>query len=218
MSSSPANSLTHFPSAVIRPATPEMAPIAAELIYLTMGVVADYLFGADDAERARAVMGRMFRLRRNLFSFEFADVVMLGEKPAGLVVTFPVKTMQSLELPTAYQLARTSGLAALLRMLIRSRPLAGVKEAEDDEYFVPHLAVLPEFQGRGLGKILLAGAESKAKQAGFATIALTVEVNNERAISLYASQGFDIVETCSFPSLNKRIGYNGFHRMAKNLP
>jgi len=83
---------------------------------------------------------------------------------------------------------------------------------------VPHLAVLPEFQGRGLGKILLAHAESKAKHAGFATIALTVELDNKRAISLYANQGFQIVETCSFPSLKKRIGYNGFHRMAKNLP
>jgi ribosomal protein S18 acetylase RimI-like enzyme len=102
-------------------------------------------------------------------------------------------------------------------MLIRSRPFVSIKEAEDDEYFVAHLAVLPGFEGRGLGGQLLSHAESKAMEAGFARIALTVDLDNARAVSLYRRSGFQIVETHLFPTLKDKIGYNGFHRMVKDL-
>jgi ribosomal protein S18 acetylase RimI-like enzyme len=212
-----ANNLAEQDDPVILAAIPEMAPVAGRLIYMTMGIVADYLFGAGDEARAEAVLGRMFPVRQNLFSYEFADMAMLGAQPTGIVLTFPVRTMRSLELPTAYLLWRTSGLSTLVGMIVRSWSLAGAKEAEADEYFVPHLAVLPAFQGRGLGKLLLGHAELKAKLAGFPTIALTVEVGNERAIELYSGHGFHLVDTCTFPDLEKRIGYRGFHRMAKSL-
>jgi ribosomal protein S18 acetylase RimI-like enzyme len=202
---------------VVRPATPEMAPGAAQLIYLTMGAVADYLFGADHADRATTVLGRLFRERSNLFSHQLADVVTLADTPVALVMASSWHTMQSLEIPTAYQLARAGGISGLIRMLIRSRPLLGVKEAEDDEYFVAHLAVLPAFEGQGLGRFLLSHAETKAVQAGFARIALTVEVDNERAVTLYLRSGFRIVETRTFPTLKEKIRYDGFHRMVKAL-
>ena len=125
--------------------------------------------------------------------------------------------MESLEIPTAIQLTRVGGISALARMLIRSRPFVNVKEAQDDEYFVAHLAVLPGFEGRGLGSQLLAHSVTKAMQAGFVRIALTVDVDNARAISLYRRSGFQIVETHLFPTLKDKIGYDGFHRMVKAL-
>jgi ribosomal protein S18 acetylase RimI-like enzyme len=194
-----------------------MASGAARLIYLTMGAVADYLFGADHAERATTVLGGLFRAKSNLFSYQLADVVTVAETPVALVMASSWHVLQSLEIPTAYQLARAGGISGLIRMLIRSRPLMGVKEAEDDEYFVAHLAVLPAFEGQGLGRLLLSHAEAKAVRAGFAKIALTVEVDNARAVSLYLRSGFHMVETRRFPALKDKIGYDGFHRMVKPL-
>lgn len=194
-----------------------MAPIAARLIYLTMGTVADYLFGGDDSARAQAVLGRLFRSKSNIFSYELTDVAVAGDELLGLLVSSPWRKLQTLDIPTAYQLARASGILGLIRMIARSRPFIGVKEAEDDEYFVAHLAVLPPFEGHGIGQLLLSHAEAKAKRAGFSTIALTVEVDNERALSLYSRRGFRVIETRRFPALKDRIRYNGFHRMAKAL-
>lgn len=194
-----------------------MATVASRLIYLTMDTMADYLLGDDDAGRAEEVLGHLFRARGNMFSHEFADVVLKTGEVAGLVMTFPARKMRSLELPTAYRLTRAAGISGLMRMIVRSQPLAGVKEAEDDEYFIPHLAVLPQFEGQGLGRSLLAHAESKAKTAGFRKIALTVEVDNQRAISLYARAGFRVISTAQFGILRRRIGYPGFHQMTKTL-
>jgi ribosomal protein S18 acetylase RimI-like enzyme len=201
----------------VLPATAEMAPAAGQLIYLTMGVVADYLFGADDADRARVVLRRLFSSKSNFFSFQLADVVTQSDRPVALVISSPWRTMESLEIPTAIQLTRVGGISALARMLIRSRPFVNVKEAQDDEYFVAHLAVLPGFEGRGLGSHLLAHSVTKAMRACFVRIALTVDVVNARAISLYRRFGFQIVETHLFPTLQEKIGHNGFHRMVKAL-
>jgi len=202
---------------VVRPATPEMAPGAGQLIYFTMGKVADYLFGADDADRARTVFARLFRSKSNYLGYQLADVVTRSERPVALVTAASWRTLQSLEIPTAYQLARAGGVSGLVRMLIRSRPFMNIKEAEDDEYFVAHLAVLPDFEGQGLGRLLLSHAENRARQAGFGKIALTVDVDNARAVSLYRRSGFQTVETHLFPTLKDKIGYNGFHRMVKHL-
>ena len=107
-----------------------MAPGAGQLIYLTMGLVADYLFGADDADRARIVLRRLFSLKSNFFSFQLAEVVTQCDTPVGLVISSPWRTMKSLEIPTAIQLTRVGGISALARMLIRARPFVNVKEAQ----------------------------------------------------------------------------------------
>ena len=56
-------------SAVVQPAVPQMAAIASRLIYATMGIVADHLFGAGESGQAPALVGSLFRLRHNVFSY-----------------------------------------------------------------------------------------------------------------------------------------------------
>jgi hypothetical protein len=56
-------------SAVVQPAVPEMAPIASRLIHATMGIVADHLFGAGESGQSPALVGSLFRLRHNVFSY-----------------------------------------------------------------------------------------------------------------------------------------------------
>lgn len=52
------------------------------------------------------------------------------------------------------------------------------------------LAVLPEHQGRGVGRSLLGDVERRARERGCAKITLEVHDSNEGAKRLYASFGF----------------------------
>jgi ribosomal protein S18 acetylase RimI-like enzyme len=205
-----------LPSA-IEPAVPEMAVSAARLIYSTMGVVADHLLGNGQPEQAQALLARLFQVRHNVFSHQLADAAVSDGKPVGMLVSASWRTMERLRLPTAIQVAATGGFSTLLRLMLRSAPLAGVGEAEDNEYFVAHVAVAPEFQHCGLGTLLMRHAETKARQLGCTRLALTVAVDNPGAILFYRRLGFGVVGTSKFPALEASIGYAGFHRMRKSL-
>lgn len=64
--------------------------------------------------------------------------------------------------------------------------------------------LLPDYQGRGIGSLMLKKAKSDAKKAGFARLRLNVNRNNTKAIKAYIRNGFQTVETVDNP-----IG-NGF--------
>jgi ribosomal protein S18 acetylase RimI-like enzyme len=55
------------------------------------------------------------------------------------------------------------------------------------------VAVSPSAQGLGLGKLLLGRAIDALSRAGYRTVSLMVTESNQRAISLYASMGFQTV-------------------------
>jgi ribosomal protein S18 acetylase RimI-like enzyme len=200
-----------------QPATPEMAPVASALIYLTMGSMADYLFGSDTPQNARGLLKRLFSEKSNRFSYQYTSVTTLSGKVTGLVIGYSGRLMKSLELPMALSLLRAHGVSGFIHFVKRALPLIGVKEAENNEYFISNLAVLSAHQGQGLGKHLLSQAEQTAKEQGFEKISLTVDVENGKAFSLYKQTGFKVIETIAIKSLQKSMGYAGFHRMAKVL-
>ncbi|HEX6273227.1 MAG TPA: GNAT family N-acetyltransferase [Polyangiaceae bacterium] len=54
------------------------------------------------------------------------------------------------------------------------------------------IAVEPEHRGRGVGKVLLAGAERKAKAAGATELRLVTAEANLAALDLFLRSGFEI--------------------------
>lgn len=77
----------------------------------------------------------------------------------------------------------------------KDRPV-GVVMGEDDDYdgvpamLINTLAIIPEYQGRGLGRILLRAALQFAKGKSYNRAILSVNGENERAKSLYIQEGF----------------------------
>ncbi|MGA2244353.1 MAG: GNAT family N-acetyltransferase [Verrucomicrobiota bacterium] len=57
------------------------------------------------------------------------------------------------------------------------------------------LYLLPELQGRGLGRLLLEYCAAEAQQLGAARLILAVNKRNARAISAYQHNGFAIAES-----------------------
>jgi len=64
---------------------------------------------------------------------------------------------------------------------------------EPDALLIYSVAITPEYQKRGLGRRLLAWAESEARQAGYDTIRLFTNALMEANIALYTRLGY--VET-----------------------
>jgi ribosomal protein S18 acetylase RimI-like enzyme len=205
------------PSEKIRPAVPADADFAAELIYLPMGRLADYLFGADDPARARCVLRALFVQLDNRFSYQFADMLETDGAVAGIVLGYPASALKELAMPMAGQLRELVGVGGIFRLLKRSLPFLRIKEAENDEFYIYTLAVRPEFQSHGLGEKLLLHAEEKARTMGLQKCSLGVATNNERAVRFYQRLSYELVDTVCIPNNEPRLGYAGWHRMVKRL-
>jgi len=203
--------------AVLLPAAHEIAPIASNLLYMTMGPLAEYWMGVDDKRRAHEVLSRMFRTRQNLFSHEFATCAQISGEVVGIELSYPARLMKNLEFHTLLQFIRAAGIVTAIRMVVRSFPLRSINDAAMDEYFLAHLGVLPAFEGRGLGRRLLQRAEDRALEAGLTKITLTVDVENARALELYKRAGFAILSTVTLERLRRRFSYRGYHHMTKSL-
>jgi len=179
--------------------------------------LADFLFGSDKPSEAENVLAKLFVREANRFSYQFVHVAEMSGKVVGLLLAYSGREIESLRFPMARQLFVVCGLPGMFRFLRRGLPLMTVKEAGAEEYFINSLAVLPSFQGQGIGTHLLSWGESKARTLGLGKCSLSVEIGNRQASSLYEHLGYRIVETVEIEQLSRRIGYRGFHRMVKEL-
>lgn len=81
----------------------------------------------------------------------------------------------------------------------KGRPVGEVRCSKDEYEGTPvinigPLAILPEYQGKGLGRSLLRAALHFAKEKDYAMTALSVNAENERAKALYIQEGFKEAE------------------------
>ncbi|XID91949.1 GNAT family N-acetyltransferase [Paenibacillaceae bacterium WGS1546] len=81
----------------------------------------------------------------------------------------------------------------------RDKPVGAVRCADDEIDGRPimnigPLAVLPEYQGKGLGRSLLRTALRFAASKGYDRTVLCVNADNERAKALYVQEGFKQIE------------------------
>jgi ribosomal protein S18 acetylase RimI-like enzyme len=186
-------------------------------MHLALGRFGEYTFGNGNPAKTLDVLERLFIAGSNRFSHKYAFMAEKGGRVAGLLLAHPAKIMTRLDLLTGRPMLRILGLGEVLRLLVRLLPLAGGREAERDEYYVSDLAVLPQFQGQGIGTRLLAFAEEQADRHGLGNCSLIVALHNEAARQLYLRLGYRIVETVTYSRLQQRCGERGYQRMMKVL-
>jgi mycothiol synthase len=81
----------------------------------------------------------------------------------------------------------------------QEKPVGVIRGAQDEYDGEPIMnigpvAILPEYQGRGLGRSLLRASLRFAKEKGYKRTILSVNGENERAQALYIQEGFKQVE------------------------
>ena len=78
----------------------------------------------------------------------------------------------------------------------------------DGSYYIMAVAVYPEFRGSGIGRRLIAEAETAAKAKGFKEASLNVFAENQGAVRLYEALGYK--ERARQPVIgHDRIRYRG---------
>jgi ribosomal protein S18 acetylase RimI-like enzyme len=87
---------------------------------------------------------------------------------------------------------RPKVLIDLLRSLFSTTDSNLLKPAQIE---LTYIGVAARVQGHGLGKALLAAFSEAARQAGYTSIALSVETDNPAAVNLYTHSGFQIIKT-----------------------
>jgi ribosomal protein S18 acetylase RimI-like enzyme len=98
--------------------------------------------------------------------------------------------------------------------LIKSVPAGYAKSnlsVSENKLYVQSMYVLPEFQGRGIGHLLLRSAERRAREFDLDRIWLGVMVQNTNALEWYKKNGFEFVEESPFmigdTTVQHLIGY-----------
>jgi ribosomal protein S18 acetylase RimI-like enzyme len=80
------------------------------------------------------------------------------------------------------------GFQALFRR--RRVPLAPMPDGRKRPYDILSIAVHPDWQGEGIGRLLMLEAQATARQNGFHVMTLMVHTDNEQAIGFYESLGW----------------------------
>ena len=201
----------------IRSAIADDAEASTQLIYMTMGSMADYLLGGDDDVAAKSIISRLFQRDKNRYSYQYTHLATIFGEVAGLLISYSSTVLKSLNFPMVESMFAVNELPETMRFFYRSLPLMCIKEVAADEFFINNVAVFPKFQGRGVGEFLMSLANKRAKESGLNKCALTVEIKNSRAVRLYQYLGFQIVDTIKVERLKRRIGFTGLHRMVKTF-
>ena len=202
-------------SLVIRPATPDDAELAARLMYLSMGELADYLYGGVRLS-VEEILAGFFAMKNNRYSWSIADVTEWDSQPAGMLTSFPGREFARRELAIGAGLLKLCNFLEVLRLSMRALSIANGVETYRNEYHLANMGVLPEFQGRGIGSSLLEHAEQKARDARLKKCSLIVDTENPNAKRLYERFGYQVDFTKTYPGLAEDA-HAGYHRMVKEL-
>jgi ribosomal protein S18 acetylase RimI-like enzyme len=200
----------------IRPAKPQDASPAADLLYSTGPLAFNLAFGSE--ARARAIIRRLFAIPGNPMSFEYTQVAEL----AGLVAGILTLSDRAIEIKTQPQMGRQllgicGPMFLLHRLPIHLRLQNLTRLTSDGELCIEDIAVLAQMRGKGIGKILMNEAEALARRQGYCAVSLYVLRDNFDAIGFYRRLGYIRGEEKVDTWLKNRYGFPGFLRMFKSV-
>ncbi|MGZ3598793.1 MAG: GNAT family N-acetyltransferase [Ktedonobacterales bacterium] len=149
----------------IRPAQPADAEVAAVLLYsaYTQKHVT-YPPGEEQESGWIKRLQQFFRQEGNRFSYQNTQVAVHNSEVVGLVLSFGGRDEPRLNAAVGSWLER---------------------EAQDDEWYIDALAVLKNWDRKGIGTRLMQTAEQQARQHHYPKIGLHVAQGNKPALDLY---------------------------------
>lgn len=199
------------PGLKIRAAQASDASFAASMIYLSMDHLADHLF-QQNKDVIEAAIAKLFARDAGRFGYKYAFTAEIENERVGLLIASRGDKVNRLNLETIPHLIAVLGFTKAIGFIYRGVTLPGGKEAEDDEFFLGNLGIIPSMQGRSFGSQMLAYADGLARENNLKKCSLIVGWHNTNARRLYERAGYKIVETVQ--DENENLGY---YRMVKVL-
>jgi len=174
----------------IRPAKPtaEDARAFSELA----DMATSHLLGAVLGPGGLPVIESLFLLDRSQFSHRHVRFAMVGDRIAAMLC--------GLSDESSRENAIRSGLIQLRHLwwrlpaiIMRAWPLRGpidfVNQSHPGQFYLPFVAVRPEFRRQGLARRLMREAEQMARAEGCRVLALSADPTAPAAMELYRSSG-----------------------------
>lgn len=166
----------------IRAATVEDATVVARLIVQAMGSLTERFLGSRYTGKAVAVFEHFFAQTDNQYSYQNALVYEEGGIVLGSLVAYDGAKLREYREPFFAYLRQHFGFDE-----------AGLgDETQDGEFYLDTISVVPEAQGKGIGKALLAAGIERGRELGFRHIGLLVDTENPDARRLYERLGFQL--------------------------
>lgn len=201
----------------IRPAETSDQAQGAELLMLTLREFGDHFFGFGSRQRAVQALESLFVMPRSRFSYQHADLACLDGQVIGLISLFDARTIRRAWWTTAPHLFRVYRVGEIIKFMKLVIGYQKEEKVAEDELYIAHLAVFPQFHRMGYGQSLLDYAAEKASARGLGALSLMTELENQPAINLYRKAGFGVVETIYYPEEMLYLGSKGSLRMRKKI-
>jgi ribosomal protein S18 acetylase RimI-like enzyme len=201
----------------IRPAQPSEAQAAGQLLMHTLYGFGVYQTGLGSAERGAQVLSDYFKNPGNRFSYEFSRVACLQGNVTGLLLAFPGILFAKVNRRALLQMPRVYSLGEIIEFFRRAFILKDEEEVARDEYYIAHLAVIPAYRRKGIGRRMLQYAQEQALQAGLHKLSLMAELENQGALALYEGFGFTTVKIYQHPHQIPLTGSLGYVKMVKEI-
>jgi ribosomal protein S18 acetylase RimI-like enzyme len=150
----------------------------AELIDLAGEGIPLWLWAQDaSGDQTPLDFGALRAAREGVnFSFRNAVVAEIGEQVVGMML--------------GYRLPDSTGSGDLWELPSIVRPMVELELMVPGSFYINALAVLPDFQGSGIGSRLLEIANERGRAAGCKLLSLIVFEENRDAVRLYLQRGY----------------------------
>jgi ribosomal protein S18 acetylase RimI-like enzyme len=185
--------------------------VGAKLNLMALDYMAYTLAGSEEKSIITQTFRKLWRLKNNRFSHQYAFEAQMDGKTLGMITCYPVPVLKRLAWPTFKQLLSYRKLGLIGYNILNIKQLYSMitmNEGEDDEFHIGTIATLPESRGLGVGSQLLEFAEKQTSLQGFTKCSLTVKKENQLAIKLYQRMGYLITGEINKPAIS-------LYRMAK---
>ncbi len=167
----------------IRSARPTDFKKVVPLIVQAMEDLACTFANTEDPQMAYPLFEHFFQQKANQYSFEHTLVYEEFGEVLGSITFYDGALLAEYRKPFLEYIAKR----------YQVKDLVIEDETEPKEVYIDTLSVSAKYQGKGIGKQLLAAAIHRAKQSSQKKIGLLVDLNNPNAKKLYASLGFESV-------------------------
>ncbi|BDA79874.1 hypothetical protein LPTSP3_g28040 [Leptospira kobayashii] len=180
----------------IRPALPKDVEGAVPLIYSSGPKAWSFVF-QEGATSPFDFLQKSFVERGNTISYSNHFVATQGDSVVGSLIVYKQPVFLLLTVGTAIRILSIYGSKAL-RVITRGlKAEAMIQPPKSDCLYLGHIAVSESERKKGIAKEMMRyaiSANPKSKK-----ISLDVSVENEPAISLYKSLGFQVIATRNLP-------------------
>ncbi len=177
---------------VLKPGRPGDAEHFAVLAEAAAGGMWSTLLG----RRAPKLLAKVFLEPDHDLSLDRTVFAWRADRRLGLLSGFSGQSHDESGPRTVSVLLRHLGLRAVLALpaYVAARPLFEfMDQVPGDDWYVQMVAVDPDGRGQGVGTVLMAEAERRAREAGCVRLALDVDKRNTGAQRLYERLGYAVI-------------------------